>query len=214
MATTPTHCGPIATHIQANQGNCAQILIDGNGSESSPYTLTPMLTLESGCIVCGPNGLDVCISSNSHNYLSKDETGCLFVSPPVFSNPDTCPAGPCIDITVSGSGCVGDEFVITASPVLDQNQANLLSCGIDGLLAVVGLVGIQTTTAQTNVSGNGGPTSPFIVSTDVKIDPNPTNAIVVTTEGLYVQHSGGAFETHIQVLDAFDQYLFDADLIS
>lgn len=257
MPITPS-CPAPNVYMQSIPGNCVRILLGGEGTQSNPYTLIPSLDLSSGNIICGPNGLEVCISSEPNNYLSVTDDGCLFVRGPVFADPNECQAGPCISISVTGSGCEGDEFVFHADPIIDPSLSNILECGLDGLLAEVSIVGIPTPTATTNVSGLGTSLSPFVLSTDVNISSDPDNAITITPTGLFVESccdqiteiqcsdlaaisidclsdvdiagiqdgdtlifSAGGFiagpavstETHIQVLDTFNVYQFDADLL-
>lgn len=255
MPATPS-CPQPDIYMQSLPGNCIKLLLGGTGTISDPYTFIPSLDLSSGNILCGPNGLEVCISSEPNNYLSTTEDGCLFVRGPVFADPNECQAGPCISITVTGSGCEGDEFVFHADPIIDPSLTNILECGIDGLLAEVSIVGISTPTATTNVSGSGTSLSPFVISNNVNISTDPNNAIAITPTGLFVEdccsniiecsdlasisidclsdvdlagvqdgdtliYSGGSFiasapqplENHIQVLDTFGIYQFDADLL-
>lgn len=257
MPATPS-CPQPDIYMQSLPGNCVKLLLGGSGTISDPYTFIPSLDLSSGNILCGPNGLEVCISSEPNNYLSTTDDGCLFVRGPIFADPNECQAGPCISITVTGSGCEGDEFVFHADPIIDPSPTNILECGLAGLLAEVALVGVPTPTVTTNVSGSGTSVSPFIISSDVKISTDLNNALVITPTGLYVEdccdsvgaitcadlatisidclsdvdlagvqdgdtliYSGGSFiasapqplENHIQVLDTFGIYQFDADLL-
>ena len=217
MPETP-RCKDSHTYIQAANNNCFQMIVGGDGSYNNPYEMIGNIALSNG-LVCTPDGISVCVSAMAKNQLRYNDDGCLYVSPPIFAQPDECElTNGCIKVTVLGSGCEGDEYKIIAEPLIDPN-CGLLSCGPNGLCVTMpSIVGLSTECVDLIISGNGTASSPWAVESTLHLDPTPINSIKCTNQGLFAHTfiNGGETSTSTTISNGSgtqaDPYVITTDV--
>lgn len=163
----------------------------------------------SGVTQSGPDNhvVDITtLSSDAGNLLSVGSDGGLFID---CTDVSTCVPGmsvvagdtDCIDVTVTGAGTVGNPYVISAEPNIDSGADNVLECRPGGLFSPLYLV---TQGEGILLTGVGSSVDPWVVNIDAStrdciigtgtasdpirllVDPDITNALVCTSDGVYV----------------------------
>ncbi|MFC8889583.1 hypothetical protein ACFT54_10230, partial [Streptomyces cinereoruber] len=164
-----------STEVTAVDSTTVDVGVSGTGAPGDPYEVTASVILDptppaggTNLIQSGPEGL----------YLECEQVrGCISAGDGATYDPDT--------------------GVIEAR--ISADAGNTVSIGTDGGLYAAGggtstptdVEGGTTWTATNTVTGTGTPADPFIVSTDVTLDPTPpaggTNLLHEGPEGLYVE---------------------------
>ncbi|MFC7791418.1 hypothetical protein [Streptomyces cinereoruber] len=163
------------TSLTAVDSTSVDVEVTGTGTVGDPYEVTASVILDptppaggTNLIQSGPEGL----------YLECEQVrGCISAGDGATYDPDT--------------------GVIEAR--ISADAGNTVAFGTDGGLYAAGggtsaptdVEGGTTWTATNTVTGTGTPADPFIVSTDVTLDPTPpaggTNLIQTGPEGLYLE---------------------------
>lgn len=110
----------------------------------------------------------------------------------------------CVSMMVSGDGSNADPFAYEAVVEISDDSGNTLECREDGLYCGISSSGLlfanSTESVETVASGNGSPSSPYYIQSNVVISPDVGNALAVRPNGLYsTAGSGGG--GYIQVND-------------
>ncbi|MFZ8972588.1 MAG: hypothetical protein ACO2ZD_00650 [Pseudomonadales bacterium] len=97
----------------------------------------------------------------------------------------------CIDMSITGAGTAVDPWVINATPVIDPNPDNALSCTATGLFAAATVVQeLDTDCIDLTVSGTGVTSDPYVISATPVIDSTSADAVdnvlQCTADGLIV----------------------------
>lgn len=115
----------VGAAVEIAAGDCLIYDDDAN-------TISVQIAPEPNGVECTVNGLLVSPSADANNGLVFGTDDRLFVIATVpFEVLDT----PCINLTVTGTGNIGDPQVLSAVPTIDPNACNTLICGPAGLRA-------------------------------------------------------------------------------
>ncbi|MFI0827294.1 hypothetical protein ACH4Q7_22880 [Streptomyces roseolus] len=181
------------------------VTVDGNGSAAAPYTIsaTPVPTaLQAGDTATVDNTLTGTGTVGDPYVLTSDVI--LDAAPP-GGGTNLLQSGPdglfveCAEVRTcftAGDGIDYDPATGEIAAQLSTDAGNTVAFGTDGGLFVppaagTALQGGDTPTASNTITGTGTAGDPYVVSTDVVLDPAPpgggANLLEAGPDGLYVE---------------------------
>ncbi|MGW3984419.1 hypothetical protein [Streptomyces mirabilis] len=184
------------------------ITVDGNGSPAAPYVIS---SGASGVALKGTDttSIDVTVSGSGTAADPYDVSTAVILDPtPPGGGSNLIEEGPdglyveCADVRtcfLAGDGAAYDPTNGEISAQLSAEAGNTVVFGPDGGLYSAGggggtptvVTAGETSTANNTVSGTGSAGDPYVVTTDVIVDPAPpaggTNLLQAGPDGLYVE---------------------------
>ncbi|MER7742303.1 hypothetical protein ABTX34_28980 [Streptomyces sp. NPDC096538] len=184
------------------------VTVDGNGSPTSPYIISAGAAVPTEVAVTDTPTVDLTLTGTGAAGDPYDVSAVVILDPaPPGGGANLLEAGPdglyveCADVRTcfsAGDGAAYDPGTgeISARPSTDAG--NLVTFGTDGGLlatapaaAPTAVEGGTTPTANNTVTGTGAPADPYVVTTDVILDPAPpgggANLLEAGADGLYVE---------------------------
>lgn len=181
------------------------LTITGDGSLANPYIISgvvaaPCLSTDAGNVLAV--GTDGCL-------YSPATSGPAGPAGPAGTDGVAGAAGPAgadgvggvttvtdtatVDATISGAGTVASPYDISADVIVSPDAGNVLVAHANGLYApppgaaaATVIQGGNTNSVHDSVSGAGTVASPFIVTSNVQLDPAAGNQLTLSAAGLLV----------------------------
>ncbi|MGA5202807.1 hypothetical protein [Streptomyces variegatus] len=182
--------------------------VDGDGSPTNPYVISAGAGTPTALGVTDTPTVDLALTGTGSAADPYDVSATVRLDPaPPGGGTNLLEAGPdglyveCADVRgcfSAGDGAAYDPATGEISARVSADAGNTVTIGADGgLYAPPGGAGASvvtagdTTTVDTTVSGSGAAGDPYIVSSDVIVDPAPpgggTNLLQAGPDGLYVE---------------------------
>jgi len=172
---------PDQYNLVVSGGPCLDLAVSGNGVDS-PWEITGAIRIDplaDNAITCTAGGL----------YVPTPEAPGLTV----FSSSG------CMDVMFTGSGIASDPYQININPLISPDPTNALECAIDGLYVEEVIVDIALDVADSdclnfNLSGLGTTASPWIVTANPTLSPDPDNILRCDPDGLFATVVADVYE--------------------
>ena len=160
------------------------------------------------------NTLSVKISGDPRNSVTWGSDSGLYAELPdgsetKFNTIDTS----CLNLDILGSGTVVDPYRLSGSPIVSSASDNAISCTPSGLYAKqYNLQSVDSSCIYLDINGDGSLASPWVISADLHVSPNPDNLISCTPAGVELNCEdvqdcvGSGFATGLRYDDATNTY--------
>ncbi len=161
---------PSAGFLGATDTDTIQLVLGGSGTAADPHALTA----------------NAILNPDPNNALTQSALG-LFVAENLVVDGSTAS----INSTVTGTGTTIDPWVVTGDVIIEGTSGdNILVQTIDGLrVPSYNLQIADTTSINTSLIGVGTAANPWIVSSELRLDPASTATIAITADGLRVNET-------------------------
>lgn len=176
-------CGPnglnvAPTFILAKDTNTVDHLLVGSGTSYDPYELSSRVKLD-------PRISNLIHESSSGLYVECSEiAGCISLN---VTDTNT------LDLVESGTGTLSNPWSIFGNVKIDPSGTNILTATPNGLLVNGSTIAnnlllqvADTSTVNHTITGTGAISSPWLITSSVKVDSTPGNLIEITSGGLRV----------------------------
>lgn len=159
------------TNIIGEAGTCHSVNVSGLGTATAPYIISGETHLNPSLqnqLVCTAEGLYVGPQDGAQTIIQVSGSSC-------------------IDNEITGGGTDSNPYVIYTKLNVSSAANNNAECRSDGVYVGAPSLNVSDSNCfDLTLIGDGTQVNPWLLDGDIRISNDPNNAIVCTTDGLFV----------------------------